>query len=154
MLFDFFVPGKTIIFDNWHSKFTLICENLFCHICDIVRDKFHTCKWPSRIFLKNQHRHPMSLKKQVLFNVIFSLFFFGILIVLMFLDSESMPRQSIYFCLKPFTIMAQDLIKHMQNILIKFLGCRDPRWKHEYLDSGQSWLMTDEKEVNESDKHI
>ena len=36
---------------------------------------------------------------------------------------------------------------------IKFLGCRDPRWKHEYLDSGQSWLMTDE-EVDESDKHI
>ena len=42
---------------------------------------------------------------------------------------------------------------------IKFLGCRDPRWKHEYLDSGQSWLMTDEEEeeeeeVDESDKHI
>ena len=39
----------------------------------------------------------------------------------------------------------------------KFLGCRDPRWKHEYLDSGQSWLMTDEEEeeeVDESDKHI
>ena len=37
----------------------------------------------------------------------------------------------------------------------KFLGCRDPRWKHEYLDSGQSWLMTDEEEeVYESDKHI
>ena len=38
---------------------------------------------------------------------------------------------------------------------IKFLGCRDPRWKHEYLDSGQSWLMTgEEEEVDESDKHI
>ena len=43
----------------------------------------------------------------------------------------------------------------------KFLGCRDPRWKHEYLDSGQSWLMTgeeeeeeEEEEVDESDKHI
>ena len=38
---------------------------------------------------------------------------------------------------------------------VKFLGCRDPRWKHEYLDSSQSWLMTDEEEeVDESDKHI
>ena len=37
----------------------------------------------------------------------------------------------------------------------KFLGCRDPRWKHEYLDNGQSWLMTgEEEEVDESDKHI
>ena len=46
----------------------------------------------------------------------------------------------------------------MANLgLSKFLGFRDPRWKHEYLDSGQSWLMTgeeEEEEVNESDKHI
>ena len=47
----------------------------------------------------------------------------------------------------------------LSNLISKFLGCRDPRWKHEYLDSGQSWLMTgeeeeEEEEVNESDKHI
>ena len=38
-------------------------------------------------------------------------------------------------------------------------SCRDPIWKHEYLDSCQSWLMTgeegeEEEEVDESDKHI
>ena len=43
----------------------------------------------------------------------------------------------------------------LKNYELKFLGCRDPRWKHEYLDSGQSWLMTgEEEEVDESDKHI
>ena len=40
----------------------------------------------------------------------------------------------------------------------KFLGCRDPRWKHEYLDSGQIWITTgeeeEEEELDESDKHI
>ena len=58
-----------------------------------------------------------------------------------------------------FTRLRQEVNFEMKYIhfkhssLKKFLGCRDPRWKHEYLDSGQSWLMTDE-EVNESDKHI
>ena len=37
----------------------------------------------------------------------------------------------------------------------KFLGCRDPRWKHEYLDSGQIWVtITEEENGDESDKHI
>ena len=39
---------------------------------------------------------------------------------------------------------------------IKFLGCRDPRWKHEYLDSGQIWITITGGEENgdESDKRI
>ena len=36
----------------------------------------------------------------------------------------------------------------------KFLGCRDPRWKHEYLDNDQVWITTGEEELDESDKHI
>ena len=39
----------------------------------------------------------------------------------------------------------------------KFLGCSDPRWKLEYLDSGQIWIKTgeeEEEELDESDKHI
>ena len=46
--------------------------------------------------------------------------------------------------------------KNNKKILKKFLGCRDPRWKHEYLDSGQIWITTgeEEEELDESDKHI
>ena len=42
------------------------------------------------------------------------------------------------------------------SILKKFLGCRDPRWKHEYLDSSQIWITTgeEEEELDESDKHM
>ena len=47
-----------------------------------------------------------------------------------------------------------------KNSLQKFLGCRDPRKKHEHLNSGQIWLTItegeEEEEENgdESDKHI
>ena len=40
--------------------------------------------------------------------------------------------------------------------MTKFLGCRDPRLQHEYLDSGQIWVTITEEGENgdESDKHL
>ena len=62
------------------------------------------------------------------------------------------------FCLSALYTnkLAKKLISHnilLKNYELKFLGCRDPRWKHEYLDSGQIWT-TITGNGDESDKHI
>ena len=36
----------------------------------------------------------------------------------------------------------------------KILGCRDPRYKHEYLDRVQSWITVTGNQDDESDKHL
>ena len=50
----------------------------------------------------------------------------------------------------PYTL--EPMKKHIKS---KILGCRDPRCKHEYLDSDQNWItVTGEENGDESDKHI